>query len=74
VTSPQIINAIDAVLEGVEFTAPVTVEDVAIVHARIRAMIPDACSLDSYHRNVEVIFTATIGGEVLVRREKPVLP
>lgn len=68
-----IYKIVDAVLDGVEFTRPVELADVAYVHEALSAKLPSGITLESYHRDRDVVFTVSDRGVVVCRRVKPVV-
>jgi hypothetical protein len=71
-TDAEIGDRLDAVLDAVEFTAPVEFADVSEVHEKIRAALPQL-RVESYHRIVEVMFEIRVEDRVVCQRRKKVL-
>lgn len=46
---------VDEVIKDLEFTAPVELEDIHVVHARLAAKMPRGARLEVYHRIRDVV-------------------
>lgn len=66
------VETVDRVLEEVEFTAPVSLDDVVEVHRRIESRLPPGAKLESYHRIRDVVFEVRSGALTIHRRVMPV--
>lgn len=66
-------EAVDGVLDAIEFTSPVELADVHVVHLKIRQRLPDDAKLETYHRVRDVVVEVRVAGAVVCRRVRPVV-
>ena len=69
-TAAEIGAAMDEILDAVEFTRPVSLEDVLAVHGALRRELGDEVRLESYHRHTDVVITARCGDATIKRTKK----
>lgn len=67
-----IAEALDSVLNEVDFAAPVEIADVVDVYKRIKKKLPSSALVEGVIRREGVVFEVRNGGE-FVRRVKPVV-
>jgi hypothetical protein len=60
--------SIDAVLTGVELTAPIELADAVELDARIRPLLRPGTSLEVYHTHKKLHVNARVGVEILCKR------
>lgn len=72
-TAEQAGAIVDAIVNGLEFRAPISLEDLALLHGAIKSELPGLL-VEVNQQADEVIVQVHEGTQRVLRRAKPVLP